>query len=398
MSRNGKVRSEVAVAVAATAHNQDNEGLVARFAALTPLVREHRDAAERDARLSTPVVAALVDAGITRLFLSRDLGGYEVDPLTCAQITRTLAQADTAAAWFVMVANASRLMAATWSADMARRHFADPDCVIAASGNRPLTGERIDGGYRLSGVNGFVSGCHHAQKFMTPNQIGAERFMAVLPMSECEILDNWDAWGMRGTGSNDVAVNGVCIGADDAQPLLDVQEPNALHRGALFRCPGRVLFATYVPITLVLAEQALAYLAELAQAKVPAGTAHKLRDRELAQVKYGKALAIFRSAELYFLQSLQQAYERAVGGARATPQEKADLYLAGTHAVQASAEVVRLVADAAGSSVIFERDPLARIVRDMEMLRHHGFANESRYASVSQQLWGAELDYPLLLR
>jgi len=35
---------------------------------------------------------------------------------------------------------------------------------------------------------------------------------------------------------------------------------------------------------------------------------------------------------------------------------------------------------------------------DMETLRHHGFANESRYGSVAQLRWDAELDYPLMLR
>ena len=66
--------------------------------------------------------------------------------------------------------------------------------------------------------------------------------------------------------------------------------------------------------------------------------------------------------------------------------------------MQSSAHVVRWVADAAGTSVIYQHTPLARILRDMETLRHHGFASESRYGSVAQQLWGAELDYPLLLR
>ena len=66
--------------------------------------------------------------------------------------------------------------------------------------------------------------------------------------------------------------------------------------------------------------------------------------------------------------------------------------------MQTCAEIVRHVADAAGSNVLARGQPLERIMRDMEALKHHGFANESRYASVAQVLWGAELDYPLLLR
>ena len=66
--------------------------------------------------------------------------------------------------------------------------------------------------------------------------------------------------------------------------------------------------------------------------------------------------------------------------------------------MQACAEAVRHVADAAGSSVSDRGQPLERILRDMESLRHHGFANESRFGSVAQVHWGVELDYPLLLR
>jgi hypothetical protein len=52
----------------------------------------------------------------------------------------------------------------------------------------------------------------------------------------------------------------------------------------------------------------------------------------------------------------------------------------------------------AGTTMTEGGHPLDRINRDMETLRHHGFVNESRYASVAQVLWGAELDYPAMLR
>ncbi len=376
-----------------------NTALVERFSNLAPLIVAQAPAAERDARLGRSVVDALVEAGVARLFLAESLGGLEVDPVTCAEVTQTLARADTAAAWFVMVANAARLMAASWPEPLVELLFAaTPNTIIAASGNRPLQGQPAQDGFVLNGTNGFVSGCHHADWFMTPFTHGSARYMALVPMSQCQIIDNWSAWGMRGTGSNDVSVTDVLVPAERLVPIDESAPTNRYHPGALYRCPGRVLFATYVPITLVLAERALAELSSLAQTKTPAGAASKLRDRSIAQIKYGKALATQRSARLYFFDALAEAYERAVQGTEASANDKADLYLAGTHAVQASAQVVRWVADAAGSSVIYEDGPLARIVRDMEMLRHHGFANESRYGSVSQQLWRAGLDYPLLLR
>ena len=113
---------------------------------------------------------------------------------------------------------------------------------------------------------------------------------------------------------------------------------------------------------------------------------------------FGRGLGKYRSVRTYFYSTLKQVWERAGNEIEFTDRDRADLYLAGTHTLQTCAEVVRHVADSAGSSILAKGRPLEQIVRDMETLKHHGFANESRYASVAQVLWKAELDYPILLR
>ena len=383
-----------------------DEALIQRFEGLRTVVTAHRQEAEQRARLSTPVVEALIDAGVARLYLPESLGGLEVDPLTCARITETLATMDSAAGWFVMVSNAAKLMAAHWPDTLAEEIFGSkPDVVVAASGNRPFIAQPEGEGYRIDGVNSFVSGCHHADWLMSPMLVGGVPHMGLLPMAQCEIVDNWDSLGMRGTGSNDVQAQGLRIPARHLLPARQqvpgrdqISSPNRFYGGALYRAPSRIVFATYVPVTLVLAEQALSELSDLAQGKTPYAEDRKLKHRSLAQIKYGRALATFRAARGLFFDALEVAWERALAGDAASPDQRADLYLAGTHAVQSAAHVVRWVADAAGTSVIYQHTPLSRIVRDMETLRHHGFASESRYGSVAQQLWGAELDYQLLLR
>jgi alkylation response protein AidB-like acyl-CoA dehydrogenase len=375
--------------------------LIDRFRGLERTLVDGRDWAERHGRLADPVIAALVEAGIARLYLPRSLGGLEVDPLTCAAVTEVLARADNAAAWFVMVANAAKLMAASWpqeTVDAVLRP--NPDAVIAASGNRPFSAVPKDGGFVLRGVNSFVSGCHHADWLLSPALLDGEVRTVILPMAQCRIIDNWQTLGMRGTGSNDVEVRDVWVPATHCVAMAEpgAVERNASYQGTLYRCPGRIVFATYVPVALVLAEQALEELERLAHNKTPYAATATLKHRSVAQIKYGKALATWRAARGLFLDSLEETWDRACRGEEPSDEDRADLYLAGTHAVQSSAEVVRWVADAAGSSVIYAASPLQRIVRDMETLRHHGFANESRYGSVAQLRWGAELDYPLLLR
>lgn len=377
-----------------------NHDLVARFAGLGELIESHQAEAEAHGKLSEPVVSALLDAGIGRLYLPKSLGGEEADPLTVAAITATIARSDTAAAWFVMVANAARLGAQYWPAELVEELWADdPDTIVAASGNKPFSATRVEGGVVLQGSNSFVSGAHHARYLLSPVRLDDQVVMALVAMVDCRIIDNWRSLGMRGTGSNDVAADGVFV---PDRHLVTVSDPpparNHYYSGALYRCPSRILFATYVPVTLVLAERALAELSALAEGKTPYAEDKKLKHRSIAQIKYGKALATYRASRDYFYSALETAWDRAQRGESADVEAKADLYLAGTHAAQSSAAVVRWVADAAGTSVIYSDQPLERIFRDMETLRHHGFVSESRYGSVAQVLWDATLDYQLLLR
>lgn len=377
----------------------DRAEVLKRIDSVSGVIERHAGWAEQQGRLHDRALQALVEAQVPRLFLPASLGGLEVDPVTCALACEKLAVADTAAAWHVMVFNVARLMAAQWPQALVELLWADdPDTLVAASGHTPLQAVPQGDGYLISGRQRFVSGCDHASWLLSPVLIDQIPAIAVMPLAECSIEQNWDTLGMRGSGSSDVVVSELAV------PKLQVVIPNPqaaandLYQGTLYRCPSRIVFATYVPVALSLAARSLDLVAAMVGNKTPGGSAGSLRERNIAQLHYGKALALYRSARLLFFQSLEQTWARAVLGDDASDVDRADLYLAGTHAVQASSEAVRHCADIAATTMVTKGEALERIGRDMETLRHHGFVNESRYASVAQIHWGAELDYPQLLR
>src|SRR5438105_4281158 len=53
---------------------------------IAPVIQEHNQEAERERRLSPPVLAALHEAGLLPMCTPRSLGGLEVDPLTRALV------------------------------------------------------------------------------------------------------------------------------------------------------------------------------------------------------------------------------------------------------------------------------------------------------------------------
>ena len=66
---------------------------------MAPVIREHHAKAEWERRLSPPVLAALHDAGLLRMFTPRSRGWLEVDPLTHALAIEEISGHDTAAGW-----------------------------------------------------------------------------------------------------------------------------------------------------------------------------------------------------------------------------------------------------------------------------------------------------------
>src|SRR5437016_4855399 len=73
---------------------------------------------------------------------------------------------------------------------------------------------RVDGGYVLQGHWPFSSGVDSSAWNMLAGIVasddeadGIEYRIFLLPKRDYKIIDNWDAAGLRGTGSNDVEVD-----------------------------------------------------------------------------------------------------------------------------------------------------------------------------------------------
>ena len=114
---------------------------------IAPVIREHYDEAERERRLSPPVLAALHDAGLLRMCTPRSLGGLEVDPLTRALVIEEISGHDTAAGW--TLANPldwAYLCARLPDAGAEEIYSRGANVVIAAQFGRPHAGHPGPGG------------------------------------------------------------------------------------------------------------------------------------------------------------------------------------------------------------------------------------------------------------
>src|SRR5881396_3360512 len=70
-----------------------------RVQALAPQIEACADQIERERRLPSALLAALIDAGLFRLLLPRSLDGAEVDPVTFVRVIEAVSSADASTAW-----------------------------------------------------------------------------------------------------------------------------------------------------------------------------------------------------------------------------------------------------------------------------------------------------------
>jgi alkylation response protein AidB-like acyl-CoA dehydrogenase len=84
---------------------------------------------------------------------------------------------------------------------------------IAGSGKA----EKVEGGYRITAHKAFTSGAEAGDLLMTgavSEQDGASNvihFAVPMKAAEVKVMDNWHTLGMRGTGSNDVMIDGLFV-------------------------------------------------------------------------------------------------------------------------------------------------------------------------------------------
>jgi alkylation response protein AidB-like acyl-CoA dehydrogenase len=365
---------------------------------------------ENNGRISATVVNALREAGFYKLFLPKSLGGIEADPLTTAKCVEEVASHNTAAGWSLMVANSPLNMGGRLPEKGIEEIFSNgPDTFIAASVHPPMRATLVKGGYLINGRNPLLSNIHEAQWFLTTALVmeGAQPKMnnghpevigVFIKVSDCEIIDTWHTLGMRATDSNDVEAKDAFVPDHLFFPLIPQFHPNKYYTGTLYRYPtaGANIACLLAPVTLAVARNAISELKTLAEKKTPLGSMVTIRERGVVQRKLGRAEALVQSSRAFLHDTITKCWDRVTAGEIISLEEKAGLLLAATHANQSCVEAIELVYTAAGTSGIYMKNKLAHYLTDAQVLRQHGFMNESRYETAGQIYFGLPPDLPLI--
>src|SRR5437870_1977689 len=256
---------------------------------LVPLIRSCADQIDAARELPRSLFEALADAGMFHLAFPRSLGGAELDLPTYVEVIEEIGKADASTGWIVNQNSIFATYAARMPRDVARAIWVDtPRAVVANTPAPTAKAIVVPGGYRVTGRQGFSTGCRHASWVASHAQIienGQPRLengqplslYLFVPVAQAELLDTWRVRGMRGTGTHHFAVNDVFVPAE--RSVLSATSV-AVEPGPLYQIPRTLCFAAGDgSVALGLARTCLETFYERAGSKTPRTMQGLLREQ-----------------------------------------------------------------------------------------------------------------------
>jgi len=249
--------------------------------AMGPALRERAERCRRERRVPDETIADFHEAGFFKILQPRKWGGYAMDPQVFYSVGLEIARHCTSSAWVLGVVAVHNWQLGVFPDEAAQEVWADDPTVLISSSYAPVGKVKVvEGGFRLSGRWSFSSGSEHCRwAFLgavvptpdAPFDMANYRTFLV-PMSDYQIVDNWDVVGLQGTGSHDIVVDDVFVPEHRTHRSMDgflCDNPgNVVNHEPLFRMPFMQVFVRAVcTATLGACEGALESFIDVAKTR-----------------------------------------------------------------------------------------------------------------------------------
>ncbi|WP_347556448.1 acyl-CoA dehydrogenase family protein [Robbsia sp. KACC 23696] len=370
------------------------------LADLLEMVRARRDAFDAQGYVPRDMVLQMKRAGIYRASTPKRFGGDAKAPADFLRVLEQIAIVDGSTAWVAAFGSANVYLAALPLETQAEIYKGGPDQVFAG-GLYPLQpAERVEGGWQVSGQWHFASGCKGADwhgvgiggTAATGSGAAAGKpLTAVFRAGTLEIVDNWDVFGMEGTGSHDLKATGQVV----TDPWTFTRGTAAQIDEPLYRYPAVAYQAqVHAACNVGIARAALDKLIEMSGVTKTTTGAPRLADRTYYRSALAKAEAQWHSARAFFYGAAEAAWTTIQAGDPVSPEQANLLRLSAVHAARTCADIVQEVHRLGGIAAIYRKHPLQKMVRDAMVVTQHAFLNEAVYEGAGSMFVGLTPSMP----
>jgi alkylation response protein AidB-like acyl-CoA dehydrogenase len=366
-----------------TASAPDSATLLARAAAMRPILERSAEKTDAHRRLADENIQALKEAGLCRLMVPARFGGYQTSIRTYVDVLAEVGRGCGSTSWVASLVNVCAWLAALFpERAQADIWAANPDAWVAGSLAPNGHAVPVDGGWRVTGRWPWASGSLHAQWAACGIHMKNERGetvnfgLSLMPMNELRIEDTWFMAGMKGTGSNTIVATDAFVPEHRFLPY-----PQAFAGTYRTEFTDEVVYrVALVPVTvLILAPSQLGVARaalDHALAKAPTrGITHTnfatQAESSGFQMQIAEAAMKIDTATLHVQRAADDldraAAERRLLDLTARARVRIDTALAAKYC----REAVELLVAAHGTSSLADANRMQRLWRDVHTASHH---------------------------
>jgi 3-hydroxy-9,10-secoandrosta-1,3,5(10)-triene-9,17-dione monooxygenase len=371
---------------------------LARARALIPCLAERAPACNVARVVPPETIAAYHEAGILNILQPRRFGGLQGRFSLFSRITEELTFGCASSAWVYAVLAEHQWIIAQYPEQAQRDVWDDNPLAVASSSLAPRApAKKVSGGWRLSGKFPFSSGCDYVQWAILGvflGEMGDPQSVAYLlvPLSEIEIVDDWQVLGLAGTGSKSLHVHDVfvpehrCVMVSD---LFNGTPPGAaVHPDyPVVRAPrGFLVSYSLSPVAIATARRALDRVCRDLSTRISRGVT-KMAESEAVQMILGEAAAAIDSATLLLHHGRDHSTDEVSTGRKITEAEALRARRDMVYAQHQVGWAMERLCELSGARWVYDSDPLQEMRRDvMTILTHFAASRPAAYSAYGRML------------
>lgn len=356
-----------------------------------PRIRERARDMELARRLDDELVADMDEAGLFSLLVPRRWGGAGLGPRDVNAVVEVVAHGDVSTAWVTSFYNLHNWFLCRFPLDVQEELYADRSSVLAAAVlQRPGAGERVDGGYRVTGRWGYATGILHGSHALVPAVCDRVMSWCLVERDELEVLDDWDVAAMAATGSVTIAADAVFVPESRVVAVDRLMHPTehlgAFHEEGAYRLPFSALAICTASIYVGALDAGVDLARErLDRSSGPGGVPRM--ERQMMRVNWVESRQTARVLHLVRDAATEDTIQIAGQGNPPTLEQEAQTQLDIMTLLHSAKEALRTLVDASGSSGYRSTDLLRRIANDIAMLSTHALNGEHDVAMDRHARW-----------
>jgi alkylation response protein AidB-like acyl-CoA dehydrogenase len=362
-----------------TTHKQVEKFDVAEFrrrvAALAPKVRERAAEAETLGRLHQETFSELRDAKLLRIAQPVPFGGVGLDMDQVYELSFTLAQADPSTGWnagFYALHNHQIGMMPLETQEEYWANSFDVQMATASGIAAPPVYEDKGDVVHVEGMWDYASGVDYADwiQISRLTEKGAQQLL--IPRSDFEVIDNWQVFGTKATGSKRVKVKSAVPPHRqiDAKKLSEGETiGRELYPSPYYKLPIFPWMAYVIASPIMGATQGLVDMfAEQAVPRFEMTTGQKFIDRAANQLRLAEAAV--HAARQVHAGDVRQFHEWANADYKPTLLERAAVRRNTAYCVKLCLNAAYTVFELGGAGSLYDRNPIQRYYRDISAASH----------------------------